>query len=119
MSNIYFKAFLIWLVPMILSFAFYDQNGALVGNYFVFKVVMALGIIATTYFTFRNYYKSHSDWFKTARVIIIVNIILDLIILIGLLKMPITEWVINVLTFYIVLIPGISYWLASRSKSQK
>jgi hypothetical protein len=99
---------------MVVSFGFYDQNGKLTGNFWVFKIVMVLTLLITTYFCFRKFYKTHSDWLQTSGIIIAVNVILDIIILVGLLKMPFSDWFLQTLPMYLILITGVNYLLAKK-----
>jgi hypothetical protein len=110
----FFKSIIIWIIPMVVSFGFYDQNGKLTGNFWVFKIVMVLTLLITTYFCFRKFYKTHSDWLQTSGIIIAVNVILDIIILVGLLKMPFSDWFLQTLPMYLILITGVNYLLAKK-----
>ena len=108
------KSFIIWLIPLIVSFAFYDQNGNLVGNFWLFKLTMVVTFSLTTYFAFRNYYKTHSDVYTTIGVILGVNVLLDLIVLVGVIKMPLIVWSVQVLPVYLVVVPVINHILAKK-----
>jgi hypothetical protein len=113
-KNIYFKAFLIWFVPFMFSFAFYDKTGQLVGNFWLFKLTMIFVASFTIYITLRNYFKTHSDWLETAGKVLAVNVILDIVVLHLVLKMPIISWLAQVLPVYIILIPLASYLIAKK-----
>jgi hypothetical protein len=109
------KSLLIWVVPVIISSAgFYDAKGNLIGNYWVFKFTVIVALILTTYFAFRKFYKTHSNWLQTSGVIIAVNVILDLIVLVGLIKILPGIWATQILPFYLVCVPAVNYLLAKK-----
>ncbi len=108
------KSVLTWLVPLIVSFAFYDAKGNLTGNFWIFKLTMLVVISLTIYFSFRGYYKTHSAWLTTAGIIIAVNVLLDAIVLIGMIKMPVINWITQVLPVYLVLVPVVNYLMSRK-----
>jgi hypothetical protein len=114
----FLKSVIIWLIPFLVSFVFYDQSGNLVGNFWVFKLTMIVVFCLTTYFTFRNYYKTHSDWLATVGIILGVNVLLDLIVLVGMIKMPAVTWVTQVMPVYLVIVPVVHYFLSRKLKGK-
>jgi hypothetical protein len=108
------KSVLIWVIPVVISFVFYDQTGKLTGNFWVFKIAMVLTLLTTIYFCFRKFYKTHSNWLQTSGIIIGVSLILDIIVLVGLFKMPFGDWLLQVFPLYLICIPTINYLLAKK-----
>jgi hypothetical protein len=105
------KAFLIWFVPFMFSFGFYDKSGQLVGNFWLFKLTMIFVLSFTMYITLRNYFKTHSDWLETATKVLVVNAVLDIAVLLFVLKMPLINWLSQVLPVYIFLMALVCFLL--------
>jgi hypothetical protein len=108
------KSILIWVIPMVIGFGFYDQTGKLTCNFWVFKIGMVLTLLTTIYFCFRKFYKTHSNWLQTSGIIIGVSLILDIIVLVGLFKMPFGDWLLQVVPLYLICISTINYLLAKK-----
>lgn len=83
--------FLSWLIPFAVSFLFYKPGGELVVPYATFKsTIMLVGIISGCYLLFRYFKFVESDYIKNAVIVGLswfsINIILDTVILIPLMK---------------------------------
>jgi hypothetical protein len=94
------------------SFGFYDKTGQLVGNFWLFKATMIFVASFTIYITLRKHFTSHTDWLQTAGTVMAVNVILDVLILVLLFKMPVLNWLIQVLPVYLVVMPLTCYILS-------
>jgi hypothetical protein len=98
---------LLWLIPFLVSIFFYNQDGDLLVDFWVFKVAMVVVASVTSIFLFRWYYKGkdiHPIKILIPEVLL-VNVVLDLIVLVGLLGMELSFWAISILPVYIVMIP--------------
>lgn len=104
-----------WLVPFLISFAFYDQNGTMVGNYWVFKLTMIVSAVVTVFFAFRRFFRSHTsvNLMQASSIVIAIQVILDFVVLIGFLSMPLTMYLLTVLPVYIVFIP-LTLWILQK-----
>lgn len=104
-----------WLVPFLISFAFYDQNGTMVGNYWVFKLTMIISAVVTVFFAFRPFFRSHKkvNLMQASAIVIAIQVILDFIVLIGFLSMPLSMYLLTVLPVYIVFIP-LTLWILQK-----
>lgn len=98
---------LIWLVPFLISFAFYDQEGNQVGNFYVFKLVMIIASTGTAYFALRRIYKegTFTNVMQNSLVVFFYQILIDAIVLIGLISMPLSTYVLTVIPVYVFFIP--------------
>jgi predicted Na+-dependent transporter len=120
MSNIksylptFLKSLLIWVVPMLASFPFFDRTGKMVGNFWIFKLTVIIALALSTYLAFRKFYKTHSNWIQTSIIVIAVNVILDLVVLVGLLKMTFGEWFTQTLPAYLAIITAVNYLLTKK-----
>lgn len=111
MKNSYLRVVLlsclIWLIPLIASFFFYNQEGDLQVNFWFFKVAMIIVSSVTVLITLSKYLKASTtvSWVTFSIIALVVNCILDFIVLIGLLGFGIGNWVVEILPVYIVFIP--------------
>ncbi len=118
--KIFLKSILIWMLPVLISSAgFYDQNGNLIGNYYVLKGIVIISIVVATYFTFRNVYRGSSEsWIKNSAIVVGINIFLDLIVLVGLIGILPYVWLKEILPFYLICVPLVHYFLYSLNKKK-
>ena len=89
--------FLIWLIPFVTSFGFFDRSGKLSINYDLFKSIMIVISSLVGCYAIIRYYKSvHHNFAKegmiTGLVWLGINLLLDLIILIPMSEMPYPEY---------------------------
>jgi len=101
--------FLIWLIPFIVGFAFYDQTGNLTVDQNFFKSVMsAILAIVTAFFcikhlkTITSGYKSEA--IKIGLIWFVTNLILDLIVLVPMSKMKIGDYFLQIGIAYIAIL---------------
>lgn len=112
------SGFIIWLIPLLVSFGMYNQNGQLMVDYWIFKVVMVLVATITSVFTLRRYYKHFkSDWKFNSIVILGVNVLLDLIVLVGVLKMDWLFYLYSVVPVYILFISLTNFLISKQFRS--
>lgn len=104
---------IIWLVPFVVGFLFYDKNGQMVGDYWVFKVAMIISATGAAWYMLRNFFRKNKEAKVVNSSIIIgaFQVLLDLIVLIGLLKMDTQLYLTTVLPVYFVLVPLTNYVL--------
>ena len=111
-------SFLIWLFPLLVSFLFYNQSGQLTINFWIFKLIMAMVGFSSAYFLLNKYYHKYSfNWINNSIIILVVNILLDLIVLIGLIKMNLFFYLVSVLPVYFIFIPITNYICFKRQKN--
>lgn len=114
--HLYLSGFLMWLIPFVISFLFYNQNGQLQINYWIFKLMMVFVGVVSAYFVLGRYFKFfETDWKTVSAIVFIINIILDLIVLVGGLKMEIWFYFISIVPVYAVFMPLTTYWVAKHS----
>lgn len=93
--------FLSWLIPFAVSFLFYKPGGELVVPYATFKsTIMLVGIISGCYLLFRYFKFTESDYIKNAVIVGLswfsINIILDTVILIPLMKTTFVDYFMSI-----------------------
>jgi hypothetical protein len=103
---------LTWLIPFAVSFLFYKPDGELVISYDLFKSIMiVLASITGCYFLFRYFKIVESDFILNGLIVgfswFIINIILDTIILIPIMKVSFSNYFMSIGLRYTV-IPAIS-----------
>lgn len=107
-------AFLTWLVPLVISFGLYNpETKAYLPNYVGFKLIMVLLAAAISFLTMR--------WISRHQVLtpivptayVVLNSALDLLVLVGALKMSATFWATTVFPIY-VLVFGMIYLIVRR-----
>lgn len=104
--------FLSWLIPFAFSFLFYKPGGELVVPYSTFKsVIMVAGTISGCYLLFRYFRFVESNFILNGLVVglswFAINIILDTVILIPLMKTNFANYFMSIGLSYIA-IPVIS-----------
>lgn len=101
-----FLGFLSWLFPFVVSFLFYKPGGELFVAYPTFKsIIMVVGVITGCYLLYQ-YFKNVTDDFIKHGVIVgivwfVINIILDTVVLIPIMKTSFAEYFMSI---------GISYF---------
>jgi len=104
--------FLSWLIPFAVSFLFYKPGGELVIPYATFKsTIMVIGVISGCYLLYRYFNFVDSDFIKNGAIVglswLLINIILDAIILIPIMKTTFADYYMSIGLSYIS-IPAIS-----------
>lgn len=115
--------FLAWLIPFIASFFFYSREGKLTIDIFLFKSIMIVvgsfsaAILLVSYF--RNI---NVDYFKEGIIVGMIwfgiSIVLDLLILIPMSGMSITDYFMQIGLRYLA-IPAISIAVGTALKNKK
>lgn len=114
-----------WLIPFAVSFLFYKPGGELGIPYDLFKSIMIVtGSLTGCYFLFRFFRPIENDFIKQGVIIgvswFIINIILDSVILIPIMKVSFLEYFMSIGLRYL-LIPTFSitmgFLLSNKIKS--
>jgi hypothetical protein len=112
-----------WLIPFAVSFLFYKPGGELVVPYANFKcTIMLVGVISGCYLLFQYFKFIESDFTRHGVLVglswFMINIILDALILIPIMKTTFSDYFLSIGLSYIA-IPTISitigYLLGSKS----
>lgn len=111
-----FLGFLSWLIPFVVSFLFYKPGGELVVSYPTFKsLIMVVGVISGCYLLFQYFKEVTIDFIKHGIIVGLswfgINIILDTIVLIPIMKTSFTENFMSIGISYFA-IPVISITMA-------
>ncbi len=93
--------FITWLVPFIVAFGFYDQDGTLQTSYGLFKSVMIVVSGVVGCYILYLYFKKVDDNFVKQAIsfglfLLLINWVLDIFILIPLSKMEYAEYFMNI-----------------------
>jgi hypothetical protein len=104
--------FLSWLVPFVVSFLFYKPGGELIVAYATFKsVITVVGAISGCYLLVRYFKVVNNDFIRNGAVVgmswLLINLILDTIILIPMMKTTFTNYFMTIGISYLS-IPTIS-----------
>lgn len=112
-SKTYLFAFLTWFIPMAISLLMYDkETNSYLPNLPVFKTVMLVLLFGLTYLFFRQIAKTDkTKWTSIALLFTVVCSLFDMIVLIGLFKMPVQMWAMAIFPFYLLSFYGLGYWL--------
>lgn len=96
-----------WIVPMFVSFFMIDPvTMEYLPNETVFKITMILSSAVVTFLFFRKIKSRGILQVQVSHTFLLVNIVLDILFLMGALGMPVTEWATTVLPMYIVVFYG-------------
>ncbi len=99
--------FLAWLIPFVISIFFYDKNGLMV-DIFLFKSIMiVVGSISGAFLLISYFKKINTAYLKEGIIVGIVwfgiNILMDLLILLPMSKMSITDYFTQIGIRYLVM----------------
>lgn len=96
-----------WIVPMFVSFFMIDPvTMEYLPNEMAFKITMILSSAVVTFLFFRKIKSRGILQVQVSHTFLFVNIVLDILFLMGALGMPVTEWATTVLPMYIVVFYG-------------
>lgn len=96
-----------WVVPMFVSFFMIDPvTMEYLPNEIVFKITMILLSAIVTFLFFRKIKNKGILQVQVPHTFLFVNIVLDVLILIGALGMSVAEWSTTVLPMYIIVFYG-------------
>ncbi|HEY1085713.1 MAG TPA: hypothetical protein VGE34_03225 [Candidatus Saccharimonadales bacterium] len=100
--------FLIWLVPLIISFGFYDQERRLVIEETSFKSVMVVVLCAVVVLLSVRYFKLlKGDYIRQGLLLglwwLVINLVLDTILLLPLLKVSFGEYFMQIGLRYLIM----------------
>lgn len=114
--SLFFLSLIIWFIPLLVSFGFYDQNGNMVSNYLVFKVTMVLVSTFVSFFVLRGFYRRYRDSsvVQNSLLIILIQIILDIPVLIITLKMDPLFYAYSVVPVYLIMIPLVNLYISKK-----
>jgi hypothetical protein len=110
-KNILF-GFLSWLIPFAVSFLFYKPGGELIVPYSTFKsTIMVVGTLSGCYLLLRYFKLVDTDFIRNGVIVglswFAINIILDAVILIPIMKTTFADYFMSIGLSYIA-IPTIS-----------
>jgi len=112
MTNKYLKniayGFLSWLIPFVASLFFYTKEGVLTIDVFLFKSIMIVVGSITAGFLLVSYFKNiNVEYYKEGIVVgltwFAINILLDLLILVQMSGMSVTDYFSQIGLRYIVI----------------
>lgn len=119
LKHLLLPSFLIWLIPFVVSFLFYNKSGKMVGDFWTFKITMIVVVTIASFFALKKFYQNNKiDFFEVSLVVIAVQIVLDILVLIFGLKMDLGYWAWSVLPIYFVIIPLTNYFLSKKFGKQ-
>ncbi len=118
-----FYGFLAWLVPFVVSFAFYTREGKLTIDLHFFKTIMiVVGSAFASYLLIRYFKKVNSGFLKEGIIVGIVwfllNIVLDLLILIPMSGMPVSDYFTQIGLRYLAM-PAMSIAVGASLSNKK
>ena len=101
LTHIILLGILIWLVPFISAFGFYDRSGNLNIDYDLFKSIMiVISAIVSSYAILRYYRFVQVNFIREGYIIgvswLVINLLLDLIILVPMAKMQFRDYVMAI-----------------------
>jgi hypothetical protein len=95
--KIVWMGLVIWLIPFVMAFGFYDRSGQLTVSYGLFKSLMIVIFSIVGCFAIVRYFKDiQKDFVKEGWIIgvawLLINWLLDVCILVPMAKMSLTEY---------------------------
>lgn len=118
-----FYGFLTWLIPFVVSFFFFTSEGGLSIDIFLFKTIMiVVGTISAVFLMVSYFKKIKSSFIKEGIIVGVVwftmNILLDLLILIPMSGMSISDYFTQIGLRYLA-IPAISIAIGTALANKK
>ena len=115
--------FLAWLIPFVASFFFYSREGELTIDIFLFKSIMIVVGSFSAAILLVSYFKNiNVDYLKEGIIVGLIwfgiNIVLDLLILIPMSGMSITDYFMQIGLRYLA-IPAMSIAVGTALKNKK
>ncbi len=115
--------FLAWLIPFIASFLFYSREGGLTIDVFLFKSIMIIvGSISAAFLLISYFKRVDADYLKEGIMVGVIwfgiNILLDLMVLIPMSGMLITDYFTQIGLRYLV-IPAMSITVGATLANRK
>ena len=96
-----------WIVPMFVSFFMIDPvTMEYLPNETVFKITMILSSAVVAFLFFRKIKSRGILQVQVPHTFLLVNVLLDILFLMGALGMPVIEWTTTVFPMYIVVFYG-------------
>lgn len=127
MKNKYLRnivyGFLAWLIPFVASLFFYTKEGILTIDVFLFKSIMIVVGSISAAFLLVSYFKNiNAEYYKEGIIVgftwFAINVLLDLVILVHMSGMSITDYFSQIGLRYIV-IPVMSITIGAALKNKK
>jgi hypothetical protein len=108
--GLFLRAAIIWIIPFVVSFGFYDRQGDLTSSYAWFKSVMVLVLTITTFAVgvIRPPRGQHPA--LVAGIYLLVNLLLDLAVLVPLMGISFGQYLEQIALVYSI-IPLLTYAL--------
>jgi len=114
---------LAWLIPFVASFFFYTREGKLTIDIFLFKSIMiVVGSISAAILLVSYFRKINGDYLKEGIIVGLtwlgINVLLDLLVLIPMSGMSITDYFTQIGIRYLV-IPAMSITVGTALENKK
>ena len=116
--------FLAWLIPFVVSIFFYTEEGGLRIDVFLFKTIMILIGSISGAFLLISYFKRINAHYIIEGIYVgitwfIINIILDLLLLIPMSGMPVSDYFLQIgLRYLVIPVMSIMAGVALAKKSE-
>lgn len=109
---------LVWIVPFIVSIPFFNSSGSLAVNFWLFKLIMVVVLSLVTFFGYKFLNKmliQNTFWLSILTVLI--NTLLDVFILIPVAKYSFLDYILQILSIYVIFIPTSIYFSKKQLKN--
>lgn len=112
-TTLYFLlvSFLIWLIPFLAGFPFFDRTGKLLVNFWLFKSVMVIVLLISSYFLLHWFYESNPNITNTLPMFLVIgfgiallNIVLDFFTVVPLNKLTISKYFMQIGWVYVLIV---------------
>ncbi|GAB4173280.1 MAG: hypothetical protein Fur005_35060 [Roseiflexaceae bacterium] len=108
--GLFIRAAIIWIVPLVVSFGFYDRQGELTSSYAWFKSVMVLILSITTFAVGVIRPPRGQHPVLVAGIYLLINLLLDLVVLVPLMGISLAQYLEQIALVYSI-IPLLTYAL--------
>jgi hypothetical protein len=112
-TTLYFLlvSFLIWLIPFLAGFPFFDRSGKLLVNFWLFKSVMIIVLLISSYFLLNWFYGNNLNITHSLPTFLLIgfgiavlNIVLDFFTVVPLNKLTVPQYFIQIGWVYVLII---------------
>lgn len=108
-------SFIIWFIPFFVSmFLVNPDTKEYYPSFYSFKIIMFLLAFIISYYFYSKFSKNNIFSIKIPNTILLINSILDILILIILFNMNISEWLFQIFPLYVLAFYSLFYFFKTK-----
>lgn len=100
--------FISWMIPFVASLLFFSKEGLVIDKFLFKSIMIMVGSISAAFLLVSYFRKVGSNFLKEGIIVgiswYVINVVLDLVVLIPISKMSITDYVMQIALVYSAII---------------